>query len=70
MNITQEKIPSKSRNTECRRLRIEYHQEADCFCIAHYGEGGVLLSEARLAPEEALDYARTINEVYDDAVGI
>lgn len=71
MELTPAKNPPKGgRNTECRKLRIEYHQDTDCFCIAHYSGDGVLLSEARLSGEDALDYAKTIEEVYDRAFNI
>lgn len=71
MVLTPAKNPPKGvRNTECRKLRIEYHEDTDCFCIAHYSGDGVLLSEACLSPDDALDYAKTIEEVYDKALGV
>jgi hypothetical protein len=67
LNPAKSKTQKGRKTTECRKLRIEYFQETDCFCIAHYSGDGELLSEARLSGDDGLDYARNINECYDIA---
>ncbi len=64
--VSEKQIPP----TACYKLRISYFNEADVVTIEHYSDNGVLLSEARLSPEDALDYAKSITDVVDQALGI
>lgn len=56
--------------TACHKLRIVYHGNLDVISIEHFGGDGKLLSECRLEPEDALDYAKSIYEVCDEALEV
>lgn len=69
-NLTHAKSPKKTKNTECRRLRLEYSEEHDAMSIMHLDIDGNLLSECCLELEEAYGYAQSIIAVFDEALGI
>ncbi len=66
----QSKPPNADAPTVCRKLRISYLADYDAITIEHFDQKGQLLSECRLEPEEAADYARSIMEVFDEALGV
>jgi hypothetical protein len=65
-----ELTPNVNQPTATYRLRISYHDTIDAVTIEHFSKEGALLSECRLTPEDAMDYARTITDVCDEALGI
>ena len=56
--------------TECWKSRISYIKSEDIISIEHFSEDGHLLSEVKMDYEDALEYARLLNEVVDKALGI
>jgi hypothetical protein len=63
--------PSVSPQTPCcTKLRVVYYEQGDCMSIAHMTQDGKVLSEACLSPEDAIEYARSIIAVYDEAMDI
>ena len=69
-NLAPVKPLPRTKNTECRKLRLEYCEESDALSIMHLDGEGNLLSECCLTPEDAYSYAQSIIEVYDQAVGV
>ncbi len=55
---------------ECNNLTVSYIPELDSICIQHFSEDDELLSEAIMEIEEAMAYAKSINNVIDKALGI
>lgn len=63
--------PSTSPSSKiCTKLRVTYYEDGDCMSIAHMSQDGQLLSEACLSLEEGYEYAKSILEVFDEALGL
>ena len=56
--------------TECWKSRISYIKSDDVICIEHFSETGDLLSEVKMNYDDALRYARLIEDVCDKALGV
>lgn len=54
---------------ETYKSRIRFLPFDELICIEHFSQSGNLLSEAMMTYDEALSYARLINEVVDEAFG-
>lgn len=54
---------------ETYKSRISFLPYDELISIEHFSQSGQLLSEARMSFDEALDYAKLINEVVDEAFG-
>ncbi len=59
-----------AQTVECNNLTVSYIPELDSICIQHFSEDDELLSEAIMEIEEAMSYAKSINNVIDKALGI
>lgn len=54
----------------CHKLSVSYFEASDAIVIQHFSNDGKLLSECCLTPEDAYEYAESVLDVYDSAVGI
>jgi hypothetical protein len=52
------------------KTRISYLEDYDLISIEHFAESGKLLSKIELECEDALDFAKSITEVVDQAIGV
>ena len=60
----------QDQTVECSNLRVSYIEEIDGILLEQFSETGELLSEALMSPEDAYNYAKSIYNVCDKALGI